>query len=83
MEPASCRFATEYEKNNKIMKRIIAAIGCLAAMAIIPVQAQERFVDETPQNRKVVLEEFTTAATARTGIAVPTPSGTLTPEKFS
>lgn len=59
MEPASCRFATEYEKNNKIMKRIIAAIGCLAAMAIIPVQAQERFVDETPQNRKVVLEEFT------------------------
>lgn len=40
------------------MKNFIAGIGLFCALTASGT-AQERFVDETPQNRKVVLEEFT------------------------
>ena len=40
------------------MKKLIAGIGLFCALTASGT-AQERFVDETPQNRKVVLEEFT------------------------
>lgn len=40
------------------MKNFIAGIGLFCALTASGT-AQERFVDETPKNRKVVLEEFT------------------------
>lgn len=40
------------------MKRMISVL-CLSLMATVIVSAQERFVSETAQNRKAILEEYT------------------------